>query len=158
MIHIVTGRINSGKTTTLTNLYQTTNKGDGFVSVKRMHYDKVHGYDLMQLSNLATKRFVVHQDYWNNTDKIACQIGPYLFCQTTISAIEQQVQTWIKQGISPIYLDEIGVLELQDKCFANALNRCIANGVTTYITVRSDLVDDVVNHFHITDYQLIQPQ
>lgn len=156
MIHIVTGRINGGKTTTLTDLYQSTKQGDGFVSVKRMHYDKVHGYDLMRLSDQSTKRFVIHHDFWNNRDEIECQIGPYLFYSDTIQQVDQQVDEWISSGVSPIYLDEIGMLELHDKCFSATLKRCIEQDIDTYITVRNDLVDDVVTHFDITEYECIE--
>jgi len=155
MIHIVTGKINSGKTTRLTDLYQNNHAGDGFVSVKRMHYNKVHGYDLMRLSDQSTHRFVIHQDYYNDIDPIDCQIGPYLFYADVVGYVEDQVNTWIEQDVSPIYLDEIGMLELHDKCFASALKQCIHSGVETYITVRHDLVDDVINTFQIKDVNIL---
>ena len=50
MIHIVTGKMNAGKSTKLGSIYNELQKGDGFISVKRMHYDKVHGYEIMRLS------------------------------------------------------------------------------------------------------------
>lgn len=155
MIHIVTGNINSGKTTTLTNLYLERHEGDGFVSVKRMHYNTVHGYDLMRLSDQHTRRFVIHQDYWTGQDEIECQIGPYLFFADIVEAVDEQVKAWIETGVSPIFLDEIGMLELHDKCFAKALKRCIENDVETYITVRQDLVDDVIRVFDIQEVDRI---
>ena len=155
MIHIVTGKMNSGKSSTMLKLYQQQQAGDGFISIKRMHYDKVHGYDLLRLGDLSTRGFVIHELYAHEHHTIACQIGPYLFFEDVLKYVVTQVDELIKQGVTPIYLDEIGMLELHQKCFANMLHKCIKNNVETYITVREDLVDDVIQVFGIKDFDII---
>jgi nucleoside-triphosphatase THEP1 len=156
MIHIVTGKINSGKTTTILELYNTIQKGDGIISVKRMQHDIVHGYDLLRLSDYSTRPFVMHERFFTgDKSNIACQIGPYLFRQDILSDIEAMILLSIEHGISPIYLDEIGVLELQGQCFASILKTIVKQDVEAYITVREDLVEDVISTFKITNYHIL---
>ncbi|QMS84407.1 nucleoside-triphosphatase [Candidatus Xianfuyuplasma coldseepsis] len=156
MIHIVTGTINSGKSSRLLHLYHQHQQGDGFISVKRMHYQTVHGYDLLRLRDLSTRPFVMHEKFYHDTDReIACQIGPYLFFKDVLQDIEQEIINSIKQGASPIFLDEIGLLELQHKCFAKLLQFIVKHDIEAYITVRKDLIDDVVSTFSITSYDIV---
>jgi nucleoside-triphosphatase THEP1 len=122
-----------------------------------MQHDIVHGYDLLQLSDNSTRPFVMHERFFRgDKNNIACQIGPYLFRQDILSDIEAMILLSIEQGISPIYLDEIGVLELQGQCFASILKTIVKHDVEAYITVREDLVEDVISTFKITNYH-IQP-
>lgn len=156
MIHIVTGKINSGKSSTLLTLYQQHGQGDGFISVKRMHYDKVHGYDLLRLQDLSTRPFVSHELFANDQDReIACQIGPYRFYKDVLIDITTQIMTSIDNGVSPLFIDEIGILELQHKCFAPLLKHIVANDIEAYISVREDLIPDVVQTFNIQEYDII---
>jgi nucleoside-triphosphatase THEP1 len=156
MIHIVTGRINSGKSTTIWDLYHHNRKGDGFVSVKRMHYNKVHGYDIMRLSTQETRLLVVREEYRNKEYNIACQIGPYQFIEETLNDVQAQIIDMIDRGIEPIYLDEIGQLELYDQCFHSIFQRMLDADVECYITVRKELIQDVIDKYHITNYNIIE--
>jgi nucleoside-triphosphatase THEP1 len=154
-MHIVTGKINGGKTTTLYDLYHKQQQGDGFISVKRMHYDQVHGYDLMRLSDGKTIPFVIHVARHTDNEEIACQIGPYKFYKTALDQVQSQVEKWIANNITPIYLDEIGGLELSEKGFHHTLMTCIKQGVEVYVTVREDLIDDVVKKYQPSNIDII---
>ena len=156
MIHIVTGKMNSGKSTTLGSIYQEKEKGDGFISVKRMHYDKVHGYEIMRLSNKEFHPLVIREEFSHTNMKIACQIGPYLFLEDTLKYIESTIQEMIEKKISPIYLDEIGQLELYDQCFDQIFQKMVQSGLEIYITVREDLVSQVIEKYQIKESDIIK--
>lgn len=156
MIHIVTGRINSGKSTTICDIYNKNKVGDGFVSVKRMHYDKVHGYDIVRLSTRDTKLLVVRDEYKTKDYDIACQIGPYQFLTSTLSYINTEITSMLEQGIEPIYLDEIGQLELNNQCFHSIFETIVQAKVNCYITVRTQLVQDVISKYQLHDYDIIE--
>ncbi len=155
MIHIVTGKMNAGKSTKLGSLYEQIQKGDGFISVKCMHYDKVHGYEIMQLSNKAFYPLVIRDEFSHQNMEIACQIGPYLFLKDTLKRIEKDIETMIENKVSPIFLDEIGQLELYDQCFNSIFSKMVESNLELYITVREDLVDKVIEKYNIKQVDII---
>jgi nucleoside-triphosphatase THEP1 len=155
MIHIVTGKINSGKTTKITKIYDSLQKGDGFVSVKRMHYNKVHGYDLMHLKDKTTIPFIVHHEFCQDNKEIDCEIGPYLFYKETIDYIRSLVEQWIQNKVEPIYFDEIGMLELYGKGFYSVLKQCVELNIEVYITVREDLIQQVIKVFQMKEVEIL---
>ena len=155
MIHIVTGKMNSGKSTTLGSIYQELKKGDGFISVKRMHYDKVHGYEIMRLSTNNLHPLVIREEFAHQDMKIVCQIGPYLFLEDTLRIVENEIEEMIQSKVSPIFLDEIGQLELYDQCFDSIFRKMAESNLDIYITVREDLVDKVIDKYGIKEVEII---
>jgi len=156
MINIITGKINSGKSTTMSKIYDENKLGDGYISVKRMTHDKVHGYDIVRLSDKTSQLLVIREEFYNNIDDIACEIGPYLFLESTLKSIEESIENMIENNVSPIYLDEIGQLELYDQCFDKIFRKIIQSNTDCYVTVREDLVEKVIEKYQIKDYNIIQ--
>ncbi len=151
MIHIVTGKINSGKSTMINNIYKDNQVGDGFISVKQMIDDKVYGYEIMKLSDQTLKLLVIRDEFYKENKEIECQIGPYLFIKETINYIESEIKEMIHKGVSPIYLDEIGQLELYDQCFHKIFSEIIQSNTDCVITVRTDLLDEVIDKYNLKD-------
>jgi nucleoside-triphosphatase THEP1 len=120
-----------------------------------MHYDKVHGYDIVKLSDLTTKQLVIHEDYVETFIETACKIGPYLFIKETLDYIEKEIDLMIKNNISPLYLDEIGELELYDQCFDHIFKRIIESNTDCYITVQKELVEKVIKKYNIKEVNII---
>ena len=156
MIHIVTGKMNSGKSSKLGSIYKKLQKGDGFISVKRMHYDKVHGYEMMKLSNNSLSPLVVRREFAHSDMDIECQIGPFLFLKDTVIKVESEIEQMIKDKISPIFLDEVGQLELYDKCFDSIFKKMVNSGLEIYVTVRDELVDEVIEKYQIEKVDIIK--
>ena len=155
MVTIITGKINSGKSCTILKHYKENQLGDGYISVKRMHYDKVHGYDLLRLSDSSTKQFVIREDDLDSTKKISCQIGPYVFLEETLKEVESSIKEMIKNNVTPIYLDEIGQLELYDECFDHILTTILESNTDAIITVREDLIPKVLKKYNIKEPNII---
>lgn len=155
MLNIVTGKINSGKTTRLLNIYKTNGSGDGFISVKNMKGSMVHSYDIMRLSTKEATQFVVHEQFMDQELDVACQIGPYLFLQDTLNYIYDEYRKLIKQGISPLYIDEIGMLELHDQAFHQIFKELIESNLTVYAVIREDLIEDVLKKYNVNTFKII---
>jgi nucleoside-triphosphatase THEP1 len=151
MIHIITGTINSGKSTTINTTFHNKKKGDGFISVKVMSNSKVHGYDIVKLSDKTTQLFVIRDEFYTDNKPVSCQIGPYLFLQETLDYIQTEIRTMIRQKVTPIYLDEIGQLELYNQCFHSIFREIIESNIECYITVREDLVDAVIRKYNLKE-------
>jgi nucleoside-triphosphatase THEP1 len=63
--------------------------------------------------------------------------------------LESIIDELIAQRISPIYLDEVGVLEINGGGYHNILKKLLSSGLDLVITVRDDLVKPVASHFDI---------
>lgn len=154
MIQIVTGDINSGKTTKMYELYNKYG-GDGFISIKRMNILTVHSYELLHLSKGQSVVLALKENHNETTQKIACQIGPYQFFESSIELVKNTMEYLIKEGVSPLYLDEIGPLELMGKCFYDVFQMMIASGLDLVISVRKNSLKEVIDKFNLKDVEVI---
>ena len=153
MVTIVTGNIHDGKTTAMIDLFET-NKGDGFVSIKNMEESYVKGFDYLQLATkqtgpLASKDII---------EPVRDVLGPYYFNEEAMSYIESELKILVKKGVSPVYLDEIGQLELDGKGFYTILKWILTNmdeHLMLYISVRKPFVDQIVELFNIEKISII---
>ena len=155
MLNIVTGKINSGKTTRMIELYKCHPSGDGFVSSKNMRGNMVHSYDILHLKTNEKRLFVIHQEFVKEMPKIACQIGPYLFLQETLDFIYDAYRNMIKQGVAPLFIDEIGMLELHDQAFHDIFKELLESNSDIYAVIREDLIDDIIQKYSIKNYKMI---
>lgn len=162
MITIITGKINSGKTTTISLRYKSDSLGDGILSKKIMIEDKVYGFHGLRLANNFEFLFMIHEQFANhNPDNdevfdIAYDIGPYHVLKNALQYIDETYEFILSNQISPVYFDEVGMLELQDKGFAKYVQRALQQDCDVVMTVRKDLVSKIVKKFHIEQYDLIK--
>lgn len=155
MVTLFSGEVNSGKTTALLQNYQQTLKGNGFLSIKTMEGSSVKCYDALELSTGKQLRLAYHENFRPKAFSNALTLGPYSFDVKVFNHIEETILKWSLAGVTPIYLDEIGMLELYGRGFARILKNLVENKMDTVIGVRSDLVLSVLEGFKIGDYRLI---
>lgn len=155
MVYIVTGSINSGKTSRLLKLYKMRDEGDGFVAIKNMTNDRVTGYDMIRLSTNERRSFIVRDTMVPEDFETLCKIGPYCFSKATIQWVEHSLRYMVAHGVSAIFLDEIGPLELEGQCFDGILSELVDSGCDLYITVRQAALDAVLDRYNILEYQCI---
>mgnify|MGYP000282667603 FL=1 len=94
----------------------------------------VHSYDIVRLSNNDAQLLVIREDFYNGFEKVACKVGPYLFLEKSLTYVENEILKMIKNNVSPIYLDEIGQLELYDQCFNKVFNQIVQSKADCFIT------------------------
>lgn len=158
MVHIVTGHINSGKTTKkMTDIYHATGKGDGYVSIKHMLNDRVHSYEVMRLSTGEKHLLVLREDYITEDWVEGCKIGPYSFSKNTLDLVHETMLELLEQKVSPIFLDEVGLLEVQRKGFHRTFKKLVEDATELYVTVREDTIAPVVQTYglHVKGYDII---
>ncbi|MFA5481538.1 MAG: nucleoside-triphosphatase [Bacilli bacterium] len=158
MVTIVAGKINSGKTTFLLNHYQKQQSGDGFIAIKRMEGKSVYCFALLRLSTNSFLPWMVHQDFYDDEFEDVAKFGPYALNLTTLRQVETTLEELIARKVSPLYLDEVGVLELNGGGYHDILKKMVKSGLDLYITVRSDLVKPVIAYFQISEPVLITVQ
>jgi len=155
MIKIVTGKIHSYKTTRLIQHYLLTRTGDGFVSIKFMKESVVSHYDLQRLSTGETFPFVIRENEILPVHNVRCQIGPYCFLESGFQIVEASILEMIDKGVSPIYLDEIGLLEREEKGFSKLFQTLIDRGTDLCVVIRKDILPEILKRYHIKDYEII---
>lgn len=158
MIKIITGKVNSGKTTEMIRRYEASHLGDGFVALKKMEGNDVYGYSIRCLNNGNSLMWMIHQAHYHDDFINHGKFGPYYLNLDVLRLMEDDVDDFLEKGTSPIYLDEIGVLELNGGGYHNILKKLLASGLDIVIAVREDLVKPVANYFAIKDYELIEVQ
>ena len=155
MVKIVTGRINSYKTTRLKNHFDENQLGDGFISKKIMKSDLVYGYTLVQLSNKNETPFVIRDSFWDGFTKIKYKLGPYCFFEDAFEFLDKKIDEFISNNISPIYLDEVGILELNGQGYDHVLRKLIKNKTDLCLVVREDLLDQVCKEYGFIEVEII---
>ena len=155
MVTIIAGPINSGKTTRLSEIYETYDNGDGFVSLKIMEGRNVKGFDLMKLSTGETKAFIRKSndlpEYWAED----CRLGPYSFSKKAVDWVENEIEEFIQKGKNPLFLDEIGLLETGGKCFSKAVRRLVESGRDIYLSARDEFLKQIMEEFGLWDVEVI---
>jgi len=159
MIYVVSGAVNSGKTTRLQEIYATLPPATagGFVSAKLMA-DKLIGYEIRCLStNLRIPLAVLSNDYNGQYSK-PLFFDRFVFDQRGFeygsSIINQLVEN---NTVQDIFIDEIGPLELERRGFYQAFRMAILSKKNVYVTIRSSCLRDVVADFDIREYTIIEP-
>jgi nucleoside-triphosphatase THEP1 len=155
MVTIIFGLMNTGKTTCLIEHYQKHQQGDGFAAIKRLKDDRVMAYDAMRLSDEHWFRLCAHEANSGETFEGREMIGPYVFNQAAIKVIDLTIDHLIDQGTSPIYFDEIGMLELSGKGLDRSLRKVINAGLDMVLSIRTDLVEQVIHHYGLSKIHMI---
>jgi nucleoside-triphosphatase THEP1 len=134
--------------------YLTNLKGDGFLSLKTMEGSQVKRYDAFQLSTNKDALLVIKEEDFDK-EVIQCQIGPYLFLEEGMKWIESSIIKMIENKVEPIYLDEIGLLELDDLGFSNILKKMVESNLELVISIRTDLVEQIIHKYNLKDVLII---
>lgn len=155
MVYLVTGRIHSGKTTKMIELFQQHSAGDGFVALKTMSGNLVEKYDAMRLKTREILPLAVHEKRILPNFPVAFHIGPYHFRLDTVEKITAMMREMIHLRIQPLFLDELGELELSGSGYATIVIEMVASGLDLYLSVRDDLAERLVSRFDIGEHRII---
>lgn len=155
VVNIISGKMNDGKTTRLIAAYEASGIGDGFALIKKMEGKIVHSYNARQLSS-GEERLLIIRDCWLSDDfNERCRFGPYYFSDSTLNWIEDQIEQAIEKHKTPIYLDEIGKLEIMGEGYDAIFRVLLKSEIDIFVTIREDLVEMVLHHYQISTYNII---
>lgn len=155
MVTIITGKIDSGKTTRLLSIFHTLKSGDGF-ALKKVYADGIPiGQNIHWLSMREYKPFSIKRGYLPEIWDEAYSLGPYSFSANGLAYAGSIIIHALKHNAQPLYIDEIGPLELENKGFAQLLNLALECHKDIYITVRDNCLDAVAKKFNIGCFRLL---
>lgn len=147
MVYIISGPMNSGKTTRFIEQYNKLikdHKVGGFYTKKLFKDDIIFGFDVVDLmSNKAYhmgNKQLCESDNTHELGKYYIDLRTFDWCKTKIN--DQDADIYM--------IDEVGLLELRDQGFHQILKDLITSEVNLYITVRDKFVDSIIEHYKIS--------
>lgn len=160
-VTIITGEMDTGKTTELIRLYHGMPVGtaDGFASIKAFSKQGAfEGYDLKRLATGTTAPFIrLSKDDEVPPQQESFGFDRFTFLREPFEAAEQAVREMISEPlIRTVLLDEIGPVELQGNGFCSALKSLLASDKELYLCINRRNLDPVAKKFGITAYRLIE--
>ena len=150
---IVTGEVNTGKTSALLAHYETHQTGDGFASVKVMVKNRVSHYDAMRLSTKEKRMLTVHEQSYDHSMGEYIRVGPYRMLKETMRWVETTIKTLIDNHVTPMYFDEIGPLELSGKGFDNMVRALVA--FPCVVVIRSQCLQEAFVRYTLDNATII---
>jgi nucleoside-triphosphatase THEP1 len=153
---LVTGEINSGKTAKMRELYKASDSGSGFLSVKIFDNSIHTGYDLLFLPDNYSMPFIRKKEYMNGNEKTVFKTGKYIFLKKAFDEAEKIINRNIINNNYTVYIDELGPLELEKKCFYKSALKVINSNIPLIASVRSSCLSGIIKLFKISRYRIIE--
>ncbi len=155
MITLVSGPIDSGKTTMLAKHFAEQGQGDGFLSEKFYQDGRVQGYVARRLSTQETLPWLVRGGDSSHPFIHEARIGPFHANLDTLKVMEKAYETMMQKRVSPIYLDEIGEWELSGQGFDSIFRKMLSSKNDLVVAVRKELLTRVIDHYELKDYCIL---
>ncbi len=155
MVTLIIGPLRSGKTTRLLELAKSYENAGGFACPKRITNGQHVGYTIQSIDSGASTVFSHRQGGTEPGWQASESIGDWSIHKDGMNFAHKTVMADLESGRSPVFLDEIGPLELMDRGFANLFRMLLSRTVPVVAVVRENLVDQIVDHFHIQQYTRI---
>jgi nucleoside-triphosphatase THEP1 len=115
----------------------------------------VYGYNLQRLSSGKEISFVIRDIFWDEKKSVLYKLGPYCFYEDAFLYLENIIDNFIKNNVNPVYLDEIGILELNSQGFDRILKKLVKAKIDLCLVVRSDLIDKVCERYGFDEFEII---
>ncbi len=158
MVTIITGPINTGKTTWLMKDFDSRKNADGFACKKVKNNDEHIGYELVHLATGETCQFIRKINHipegWNEAFRLGMH---YTFSKEGFTFAEKICDEALAKGVSSFYLDEVAHLELKGQGFANILRRILSADIDLVLVVREALIEKICKSFGIKEYKIVKP-
>ncbi len=155
MLHIITGAQNEGKTQIIQDLYQRLGNGDGIVSLKAFYRGCCVGYFARRLSNNDEAPLAMLSSTLPETWDEMYRLGRFSFSARGISFMVATIGEILSGPGKPVFIDEIGLLELSGRGFHPCLQRVFSPESDAYITVRNRYLKDVLAKYRPEQYTII---
>lgn len=155
MVYLITGKMNSFKTKRTIEIALSLPASDGFVSLKTMNNNEVVQYDLMKLSTKELKTLAIHKSLYHHSFNHPIEFGPYVFDSAAFDWAEHEIIRMIEHNIATIFIDEVGILEIEGKGFFSSIEKLLRSKLDCYFTIRDQFIPSFLNRFKITHYQIL---
>lgn len=155
MIYLIIGEKNSGKTKYLKELIKTSKNTDGFLTIKQFEKKDFVGYNIERVLTGERVPFIRLDKTKIKESNILLEYNKMIFLKEGFNFARRIFFEAVKQGYDNFIIDEVGHLELEGKVFNQILSESINLFKNLYITVRSDIVENVIKKYKIKEFEKI---
>lgn len=152
---IVTGKVQSGKTTWCTKYshwLQEQGYTVGGVLCPEVRNDDVRiGYDITDIQTNLSVTFARHVSEDNFPGEL---VGHYLISYTGLEFAKLAIQTALENRCDVVLIDEVGHLELAGKGIIESTRTAYQKAPNTTIVIRKSLLTAFLDYFHLADPQI----
>jgi nucleoside-triphosphatase THEP1 len=157
MIYIITGEINSGKSSYLLKLYNRNRIGDGFYNRKLFSDSNYIGQEIVKLSNGHSSPFSYKSGYLPMYWDELFTYQDYSFSRSGLLFCSEIIRSSLNNPL-PCYIDEIGPLELQEIGLYQEFIEILQTKKDIYVVIRNRCLSDVLLKFKIDEYIMFEPK
>lgn len=150
MITIITGDKNVGKTSYLEAWYDREKRGVGFCSRKVWHGETCEGYDLVFFPAGGSRPLMRVKEKPASGSSSRFQVDP-----AAVLRAEQWMRSHPWSRTAPVWIDEIGRLELEGKGFDSLFRRVLAERREIRVVFRKQVLKDLIAQYGLRGYRLI---
>jgi len=162
-VFIITGSVREGKTTFVKNLIEFFRKNNisagGIISERVMTDSRTTGYDVVNIET-GEKTIFLRQNEESGSEKI----GRFTISPEGLAVGRAVLHSLIMKGNSIVIIDEVGLLELQDKGWsesvhvllqkrANHILLTVRNTFVNEVKIKFDISEAIIFNISETDYQ-----
>ncbi len=154
MVYLITGPRNSGKTTKLLVLFKRL-KGGGIASVK----GKMDGYEFYRMVFLGSAQspvLLATENPLYADNKGFFPFKRFYFSESAFKKGHLYITQLIALSVSPIFLDEVGQLELKGMGFHDICFKLMGLQSDVYITVRDTNLYEFLKVFRPKNYEILE--
>ena len=157
MIHIITGGRDTGKTARMRELHSALG-GDGIISEKIFDAGEHTGYRALRLSGGRGRLLAGRKNTPRGLEipRGGPVLGPWIFSAEGFLFSAGEFEEILEAGEGPLFLDEIGRLELSGEGFAPLLGRLLRSGRELYFSCRDSFAGEVAEKFNIVNFSFIE--
>ena len=148
-INIISGKIDCGKTTKLLQMYTKINLGDGFALKKNYIKGEYVGQQVVRLSTGESKDFSFREGFAPKEIDLVYAYKNYSFTKEGLCFAEKIIMELIENNVEPIFMDEIGPLELQEKGFYKIFLLLLQTEKEIFVVIRDSCLENAIQKFHL---------
>ncbi|NLW48425.1 MAG: hypothetical protein GXY86_13975, partial [Firmicutes bacterium] len=126
MIYLITGTVNQGKSARLLGIYQSLKIGNGIYNHKIYRGDTIVGQELIHLVTGESRLFSYREEYIHRDWDEECRYRSFSFSRAGLDFGREIIEKALDSAGGPIFLDEIGPLELEGEWFCEIFKRLLA--------------------------------
>lgn len=154
MVHLITGAVNRGKSTKLRLIYHNLQKGDGFYNRRIFREDSLMGQEIIRLATGESRLFSLRNEFIPESWVQECRYGAFSFSKAGLEFGRKIIARSILNHLEPLFLDEIGPLELEGKGFCESFSNALVAKIEIYAVVRDSCLEAVIQKFRLKPCQI----
>jgi nucleoside-triphosphatase THEP1 len=155
MVRILTGGRDRGKTREIERLYREFGRGDGVISPKCFIDGRFIGYNIRRLSTGEEPPLARIDPFMPGGWDEIYRIGRFSFSGKGIAFADSALGEMMREGISPLFIDEAGLLEISGRGFTR-IEKAFSCGAEVYVTVRDRYVEMFIERYRLENFTIVR--